>query len=153
MRLISSRQTFLLKRVFPVLWFGFVWLWGIVALVAVGGVAGSMFLLVPAVMTVFGYFMMQKLVFCLADEVWDAGTELVVRNGGLEQRIPLSEIMNISCTVFTNPPWVTLSLRQPGPLGQEIAFSAPSRLLPFARNPIVDELIQRVDAARRASNP
>jgi len=45
---------------------------------------------------------------------------------------------------------VTLTLRKPGRLGKEIVFSPMAPLLRFGRNPLVAELIERVDAARRA---
>lgn len=44
---------------------------------------------------------------------------------------------------------VTLTLRQPGILGKEISFSPPRRFPGSSRSPIIDELIERVDRARR----
>ena len=151
MHLISSRLTFLTTRVFPAVWFGFLALFVVAAVAGMGGRKDFRFefLLIPAVMAGFGYFIMKKLVFDLVDEVWDAGTELVVKNGGTEEHVRLSEIMNISYVTFTNPQRVTLSVRQPGLLGKEITFVPPARFMPFSKSPIVDDLIQRVDAARR----
>jgi hypothetical protein len=48
-----------------------------------------------------------------------------------------------------NPPQVTLSLRQPTSFGDKVTFCAPTRLVPFATSPVIDDLIKRVDAARR----
>jgi hypothetical protein len=147
--LISSRMTFVSKRVFPVMWFGFL---GIFVLSAVAVRPGHdlqpVVLIIPVVMAFFGYFLMKKLVFDLVDEVWDDGAELVVKNRGQVDRIPLSNILNVSYTFVTNPQRVTLTLRNPGLLGKEITFSPPVRLVPFSRSPIVDQLIERVDAAR-----
>ncbi len=109
----------------------------------------AQFLLVPVIMAIFGYFIMKKLVFDLVDEVWDAGDTLIIKNKNQEERIPLSEIMNVSYSPFMNPPRVTLTLRRPGRFGKEITFSPPIRILPFSKNPIVDELINRIDAKRR----
>ena len=53
-------------------------------------------------MGLFGYFLFKKLIFDLADEVLDDGDSLVVRFGNQEDRIPLSEITNVSCSVMTN---------------------------------------------------
>jgi len=103
----------------------------------------------PAVLAVFGYVIMRKFVFDLVDEVWDAGDELVVRNRNQEERIPLSDVINVSYAPFQNPPRVTLTLRRPCRFGKEVAFSAPISLNPFSRSPIVDELIERIDAERR----
>jgi len=47
---------------------------------------------------------------------------------------------------------VTLSLRNPTQFGDRVTFCAPVRLSPlavFSPNPAIDELIQRVDAARQ----
>jgi hypothetical protein len=104
----------------------------------------------PAFMAVLGYFMMKKFVFDLADEVLDAGDALIVRFGGEQQRIPLSEIINVSYSYMQNPNRVTLTLRTPCQFGKEVSFSPPARFLPFAKSPIVAELIERIDAARRA---
>jgi hypothetical protein len=102
-------------------------------------------------MAIFGYILMKKLVFDLVDEVLDAGDELVVKNKAVEEHILLSDIMNISYSTFTSPPRVTLMLRRASQFGQEISFVPPAQftLNPFWRSPIVDELIQRVDATRR----
>ena len=50
----------------------------------------------PIAMIGFGYFIMQKLVFDLVDEVWDDSDALLVKNRGQEQRIALGEIKNAS---------------------------------------------------------
>ena len=151
MRLISSRLTFITKRVFPAIWFGFLALFIIAALASMSVRKDFQFefLLIPAVMAAIGFFLMKKLVFDLVDEVWDTGTELVIKNKGTEEHIAFANILNISYVTFTNPQRVTLSLREPGVLGKEIAFVPPSRFLPFSKSPIVDDLIRRVDEARR----
>ena len=149
MRRISSRLTFFTKRVLPAAWFSFL-AYVVVAMLTSDSSAGSraFVLLILAAIAAFGYIVMKKLVLDVVDEVWDAGHELMIRDKGVEDHIPLSAIMNISYVTVTNPPRVTLSLRQPALLGKEITFLAPSRLIPFARSPIVDDLIRRVDVAR-----
>ncbi len=146
---ISSRATFVSKRLFPVVWFGVLGLFVFAVLASSGRRAVSpVFLIFPLFMGAFGYFLMRKLVFDLVDEVWDDGNELVVKNRGQVDRIPLSNIMNVSYQILTNPPRVTLTLRRPGSFGKEVTFSPPVRWVPFARSPIVDDLIERIDAAR-----
>jgi len=108
------------------------------------------FLFVPIIMAAFGYFIMKKLVFDLADAVFDDGNSLVVRFGNEEERIPLSDIINISYTNMSNPSRVTLTLRTPGRFGKEVSFSPLQQFMPFAKSPIVADLIERTDAARRA---
>jgi hypothetical protein len=151
-RRISSRQTFFLKRVFPVLWFGMV----VLALAA--GLAGARagkavpppVFIVPLLLFVVGYVILRKLVLDLADEVFDEGDALRVRFGSEEERIALTDIINVGYTQFVNPPRIMLTLRQPGRFGREVSFSPPqSFFAPFVRNKLASELIERVEAARR----
>jgi hypothetical protein len=147
---ISSGWTFLAKRVFPTFWFGFLAL-----LVFVGFSTGTVakdvtFLIIPIVMAVFGFFLMRKLVWDLADEVYDCGHALLVRNGGEEDMVSLSNIMNVSVSTYVNPPRISLRLITPGKFGSEISFSPVTgfRLNPFAKNQVAEDLIQRVYQAR-----
>jgi hypothetical protein len=65
--------------------------------------------------------------------------------------VPLSNIMNVSASTNMNRPQVTLRLVKPGKFGSEVSFSPPSRFSfnPCAKHPIVEDLIVRVDEARR----
>ena len=149
---ISSRMTFFYKRVFPIFWFGFLTLFMVGPAVISwnnGQAPQSMFIIMPIFMMVFGYFIMKKMVFSLVDEVFDVGDALLVKNGSHEEQIPLADITNISYAQMMNPPQVTLSLRQPTNFGDKVTFCAPTRLIPFATSPVIDDLIRRVDAARR----
>jgi len=146
MRRISSDWTFFYKRVFPALWFGF-----LAVFVSIGVVNGQgpFVVIAPIAMIGFGYFIMQKLVFDLVDEVCDDGDALVVKNRGQEQRIALADIKNVNYSPFISPPRVTLSLRRPTVFGEQITFCAPVRLVPFSPSPVIADLIERVDHARR----
>ncbi len=106
-------------------------------------------LIMPVFMAIFGYVIMKKLVFDLADEVWDTGDALLVKNKNEEELIPLTNIINVSYSVMVNPPRVTLTLRQPCRFGKEVSFSPPVRFVPFSKSPIIAELIERIDAKRR----
>ena len=153
MKRISSGGTVFHKRLFPLFWFGtlaFVVFLGLRKAPAEGGgwllVAGAVF------MAVLGAVIMKKLVWDLADEVHDLGDYLLIRKGNEEERVPLSNIMNVSAITHINPPRVTLRLVKPGKFGPEITFTPRTywRFLPFAKNPIVEDLIVRVDRARRS---
>jgi hypothetical protein len=152
MRRISSGMTFFYKRIFPFLWFGF-----LLVFLAMGLIAGPQpdaaaalpFLLGPVVMAFVGYVVFKKLIFDLVDEVFDAGDALLVKNGTQEEHIALSEIININYAPLVSPPRVMLSLRRPSVFGDKVTFCAPLRFIPFATSPVIDELIQRIDAARR----
>jgi len=146
---ISSKQTFFMKRVFP-----FVFLVLLAIPAALGFVVKPpqpQLFIMPLVTLPVLYIVMRKLVWDLVDEVYDGGDYLLVRNAGREERIPLSNIMNVSSTLMVNPPRVTLRLVTPGRFGKEITFSParPRTLNPFARNAVADELIERVYKARR----
>jgi hypothetical protein len=152
MRRISSRATFFYKRIFPIIFFALLLLlvaFGIFTGLRLGRFPPAPFFIVPVVIIAVVYFVLNKLVFDMVDEVLDAGDALIVRNGGREDRIALAEVMNVSYSPFVNPPRVVLALRRPSVFGTQVAFCAPARFVPFAANPLVDELIQRIDAARR----
>src|SRR5262245_1550488 len=125
MRRISSRATFYYKRIFPIVWFGLVAMF-IVGVLVSGSITEQyppfLFLAIPVGMAAVGYFIMRALVFDLVDEVLDDGDALIVRNGGQESRVPLSDIMNVGYSAMVNPPRVTLLLRQPGLFGPKINF-------------------------------
>jgi hypothetical protein len=149
---ISSSATMFHKKLFPIFWFGFLTFF--VVLMLRGPVARGEWILLlgPLAMGVFGFVIMKKLVWILVDEVHDGGDHLLVRNGSEQERVPLSNIMNVSASIHAKPPRVTLRLVKPGKFGPEITFSPkfPLTLNPFAKNPIVEDLIVRVDKARRA---
>src|SRR5688572_22818149 len=98
MKQISSKYLFFYKKVFPLLWFGF-----LVFFIAETFMNGAyeqtpMFVVGPCIMAVFGFFLMKKLVWDLMDEVYDCGDSLLVRNRGVEERVPFSSIMNVSAS-------------------------------------------------------
>jgi hypothetical protein len=146
---ISANTTFQ-RKIFPVLWFG------ILAVVFLSMVFGRVYrqapfaLIVPIIMAAFGYVLMRNLIFDLVDEVYDDGDSLLVKKGAEEERIALSNIMNVSASMMTNPPRISLRLVTPVKFGQEIVFSPVRQftLNPFAKNPIAQDLMVRVDQAR-----
>jgi hypothetical protein len=152
MRQISSKWTFFYKYIFPVIWCGFIIVFLIVA-VFVPSRSGQGLpipaLIVPIIMLGIGYALMKKLIFDLADEVWDDGSALLVKKGGQEERIALSDIKNVNYSTMSSPPRVVLSLRRPSVFGEQLAFCAPIRFIPFATSPVIDDLIERIDVARR----
>lgn len=150
MKKISSNFLFITKNIFPVLWFGILAFVMIMMFASRAYEKAPIALVGPCVMAIFGYFLMKKLVWDLVDEVYDCGDSLLIRERGEEERVPLSNIINVSASMLVNPPRVTLRLVKPGKFGDEISFSPmrPFTINPFARNPITDDLIIRVDMAR-----
>jgi hypothetical protein len=92
---------------------------------------------------------MKKIVFDLIDEVYDEGKSLLFKNKGKEVRVPLEEIKNVSYTTRGNPHRVTLSIRHSTQFGDELTFSPPQSWIPFKKNKDIEELIDRIDKARR----
>jgi hypothetical protein len=150
MQTISSSNTFLIKKVLPAIWFAIVCFGGIVT--ALSGVVANqpMVLVGPVLMLVLGFFLFRKLIWDMADEVRDGGDYLLVRRGDVEERVPLSNVMNVSLSQFTNPRRLTLRLRSAGKFGDEVVFIPASsfRFSPLARNPVAEDLMRRVDSLR-----
>jgi hypothetical protein len=150
MERISSGMTFFYKRIFPVVWFGFLAFF--VVMVFVGNKSPNgppMFLLlVPAFLAVIGIVVMKNMMWKLADEVLDAGDSLMVRKGGDQEQISLSNIVNVGYSPWSNSARVTLTLRTPVRFGSEVSLLARQGFLSFGRSPVIDELIRRVDAVR-----
>ena len=153
---ISSGSLIFMKRVFPIMWFGFL-VFFVVATVVPSITRREpgdlVFFIVPVFMALIGYTVMKRFVWDLVDEVYDHGDYLVIRNRGDEARIDLADVMNVSVSTFVNPPRITLRLARPSRFGTEISFSPtrPFTLNPFAsfaKNEIAESLIVRVDRAR-----
>ena len=149
MRTISSGKTFFVKRVFPAFWFGFLAIFS-VTFALNGAAKDASFLIGPIAMVIFGFLLMRKFVWDLADEVRDGGDYLLVRRGSIEEKVPLTNVMNVNMSQFSNPPRLSLRLRKVGPLGDEIVFipQCKARLNPFARNELAEQLMHRIDRLR-----
>lgn len=151
MKKISSKYTYFYKVVFPVFWFGFLTIFLVIGVVGGAAEESPMFLIVPIAMGIFGYFLMKKIVWDLMDEVIDHGDYLTVKYRGKVDTVNLENIMNVSETTNQNPSRITLRLRSRGKFGDEISFSPVSEfsINPFKKSSVGEDLIQRVDRARR----
>jgi len=149
MQRISSRNTFFLKRIAPII--AFVGLLLFLALPFIGGRPPLAWAFVSAGILAFvgvvGWFILKKMIFNLADEVFDDGDTLLVRNQGREERIQLSEIAAVRCNKFFPPDKVTLILKESGGFGKEIAFLQPA-FVPLVNAPVIQSLINRIEAKR-----
>ena len=152
MERLSSKWTLVSKRIFPVVWIAILAAFAIPFFVArrSGVAVDPVILIAPIIATVIVYFVMKRTVFDLVDEVWDGGDHLLVRNKGLEDRIALEDIMNVSYTMFGNNRRAVLKLRTACRFGSEVAFMpvAPAWRFTFLKNPVLEALIDRIDAAR-----
>ena len=145
-----SRDLAFTKTIIPVIWLGLPIVLAICSVMSRGVEGSYRFLLAPALIGVFGYFSMKKMFGSLADEVYDCETYLLVKFCKQEQRIELSDVMNVNVVTQMNPPRISLRLRTPGKFGTEVSFSPVSdgfTLKPFAKNKTAEDLIARVDRA------
>lgn len=143
-----SGYTFYFKKLFPSVWFGFLAFFLITSVLSGASSESFMFLVVPIFMAIFGFILFKKIVWDLADEVYDEGASLLFRKSGKEQRVAFKDIININYANMSSPERVVIQIRSDGAIGKELAFNPPMRFNPFSKNPIVAELIERVDRAR-----
>ena len=110
----------------------------------------AMFVLVACVVAIGGYYSWKASIRDLMDEVYDCGDYLLLKRGGQEDTVPLS---NINYVRFSNArgggqPRITLILDVPGKFGSEILFVPPQNLLTPRRNRVAENLVARVNEAR-----
>ena len=147
---ISSLRTVIAKRIFPVLWSS-VTVMG--ALIAFGeGALESRPALVfgPVVMGVCGLLLWWLLASDLADEVLDCGDHLLVRRGGIQDRVFFSDIADVETSSSVSPSRIILCLVMPTKVGTRVAFTpaAANSLNPFVKNRLAEELAHRAREAR-----
>lgn len=145
MRQISNSSIWWHKRALPCFWFGFIAVFSCLVIAgAVMGKAPYLMLIAPCIIAIFGYQLMKHLVFPLADEVWLDDEDMIVRKGGVEDRFPISQIINVESLSMQSPEHIRLTLRSPCELGSDIVFSPTARLWQFNRHPIADKLLRRI---------
>lgn len=153
-RQISSTDTSWWKHVFPTISFAFLGLAALIsALIGFAIVRGVMepdgwqLLPVPVFAMIFGSLYFRHVVYDLVDAVFDGGDSLVFRKDGEEVGVPLSDVAAVVSPVPGKPMRVELILRSDTPLGRKVAFlpKRPFTLNPLASNPIIDDLIERID--------
>ncbi|WNL37686.1 hypothetical protein RN346_10215 [Halomonas sp. PAMB 3232] len=157
---VISRSAFFSRRVFPFLWLsvvGFIFLVGLIT-----ADSFTLFLLIPLIMLVAGWRMFKKVFAGLADRVYDGGDHLIFVYGERHETIKLKDVMNVNYAAMSSPDKVTLTLREAAAscrASREVAFLPIRRKFGFAEisfkrlrleNHQVDELIERIDQARRA---
>lgn len=161
MQRLSSTSTGFYKRVFPVLWIGFLGIFFGFSLWArwhpqamKGPPMDVTFLWMPLLMAGIGVVFYRRFISDLMDEVWLDGDGLVIKNRAEKRRIALADVVNVNATISTNPRRITLMLRTETRFGSEVSF-VPATTLGFLRlfklDPIALDLIKRVDAARQAA--
>lgn len=159
MNTISSRWSTLTRWCTPLVWIA------LTIFLIVGGYyekeekLGAGYYSLVVTFGVFGLLTWWFMVWDLADEVVDCGDALLVRRGEIEEKIPLTNILRVSESPFSESVRIVLQLIVPGQFGRVIAFMPqrqPARINPFAKNPVVQDLSNRIlsarDNARRESS-
>jgi hypothetical protein len=152
---LSSRWTYLQRRVFPIIWYGFLALFlGVSLVIRAKRKPGDELIpiwLFPLAVAVFGFFGMKHFVFGLADEVWDAGSDLIVKNHGIERRVELKDIIDAKYTALLRRSRETLTLAEPPDGANVVTFRPPFKFFPHTMPRIVMDLFLRIEAARNSS--
>ena len=153
MKKISTPYTFSFK-VFPFLYFGFIGVFIAMAWMSGAWEKQPGFLAIPCVMAVGGYFFMKAALTDLVDEVFDCGDFLLIKKGGKEERIPLSNIINVNFAMNQKPARISLTLAKPGRFGSPISFALPPKIYlhPVPHSDVAEDLIVRAHAARSTHN-
>jgi hypothetical protein len=145
---LSSRATVFLKVVMPAFWL--VLVVGVGVLMWLGPRPRMGALVMVCLLPVFLGLIYRFQVWPLADAVDDVGDALRIRRRGVEVRVPLADIVSVTERRNTRSRRVILRLRRAGALGDEIAFLPVARMrwYPSSRDPMVEDLLRRVDAVR-----
>ncbi|MBX9776452.1 MAG: hypothetical protein K2Y71_18900 [Xanthobacteraceae bacterium] len=150
MRRISSRNTFFLKRIVPIIMFGFLVFvfWHLLVRGQDPGPPMWFIVLMLPFSFVIAYGALKHTVFDLVDVVFDEGESLLVRNKNREERISLSDIEVASYMLFGAR--VILTLKRPSTFGTEIVFLPLQEPFPFVKNAAIKRLIQKINERRIA---
>lgn len=83
-------------------------------------------------------------------DVWIERDELIVVRRGLEERIPLAAVEDVTQSWFHNPKQIKLRIRPGSASRDTVVFLAPMRMfvLPFSDEPVTRMLRRLVDQAR-----
>ncbi len=152
MRRISSQATWFYKLV-PIIWCSGFTLGVLMAISAVisGKENGFVLLCGMCVALIFSFVYFKTLrLSSLYDEVSIDGDDLVLRNRGQQDRVPIANIMNVDATIFANPERIELDLREPCAFGYEIVFLPQQRWVKYwDHHPIAEELRRRSGAPKQ----
>lgn len=163
MRRLSSKSTWFYKRVFPLLWFGFILVFLGVSLQVEYRTAGvdalspeSILVLVGLLIAGVGLVAFRHLIFDRVDKGWLAGAGsdgdfLVVKNRARKRRTAPSDVITIHSTTHANPRRNTVMLRAGAHYNSDMPASPRGFLSAFNPGRIASEPINRVDAARQAT--
>jgi hypothetical protein len=114
--------------------------------VSKGETSTARILLIIACFAFMG-LLMKKWFFNMVDEVLDAGDAFLIRNGRLEERIVLSEIITARFSGLSPVTVVFLTLSRQSVFGTRVISFA----LPPGEFRVIEELFERIDTARKTA--
>ncbi|MBU3666149.1 MAG: hypothetical protein FGM15_09800 [Chthoniobacterales bacterium] len=156
MRRISSSLTSWYKRFGPWLWFGSLAVATLVTTIAaIRGQLDPRLAAIAPGMALVTWFYMCTFTFTMADEVWDAGDTLVIRNKGREMSVPVCRLLSARYSCIADPPRITLKFRLSALAEGHVEFipKIVPRMFVFRAPPIAADLASRIakEKAKRAA--
>ena len=151
-KLFTDRQVFNYKCLIPVVLIGIISVAIFAAeLLKRNTVLDVILLLVVGKFVFTGWNLYRLMKSDLIDEVYDDGDSLVLVQRGRCESVMLKEIINVNYQSGFNTSMVTLTFRYSTRLGRKISFKHPTEIMPSMGQKSVDELILRIDMARKKS--
>lgn len=149
---ISSDATPGRKLIYPAVYFASFVPFSIGYFRGLHGVSPWPGLLLLLGMAALGAYAMKTFLWDLADEVYDEGDALRVRRRGVEERVAMANVQDVTYANM-RPARMTLHLVRAGRFGSRISFTpATSRgRNPFAKHPMMESLAMRAWRARNDS--
>jgi hypothetical protein len=145
---VSAGHMYLAKWVLPILMFVGVAIWTIASNVARTAIDFISHGFALSVLGLFLVYFLKRDIWNLLDEVLDGGNFLLVRRGSKQERVPLSDVVNVNVTHQLNVTRIVLRLRTPCALGEKLAFFPKVTHRLGGRNDIADDLTGRVARIR-----
>lgn len=149
MKKISSDFTFFYKRIFPITWLGIVALFELVG-IAVLFISNTpingkvvLFITVPVLLFVLGFYLFFNLVFHLIDEVYFDDASLLLVNRNRKTRILFSDIEEISYQTNRPQRIEVILYEEDKKLGKTLYFIPPTKLLSFQKHPDIERLFEK----------
>ena len=139
-----SKSTFFTKKVFPLAGVSFLIFFFIVSITSSVPI---IFLIVPIIMAIVGYKILNNIIFNLSDEVFDNGDELIFHKGDKVQHVKLHDIINIDNIYMSAPARIVVHVKEKGPIGDQLAFLLPTKFATI-KSSLARELIERIDKAK-----
>eukprot|EP01029_Cantina_marsupialis_P009751 TRINITY_DN22570_c0_g1_i3.p1 TRINITY_DN22570_c0_g1~~TRINITY_DN22570_c0_g1_i3.p1 ORF type:complete len:151 (-),score=8.91 TRINITY_DN22570_c0_g1_i3:183-635(-) len=147
MKKISSNLTFFYKKILPLYFLVFIFSLIVIGFISEPFQNSTIFLVSPLIIASLGFIIFRKLIWNLCDNVYDCGDFLLFKNGKKEKKVYFKDIINVAQKQFLHPERVTIYTQNEN----KITFSPLLKHNLFSSNPIVKELIKRVEQTKQTT--